>query len=278
MSDPRQSPGYVDEKLLRILGQKIEPIKKRSYELLRVKPGELVLDAGCGPGLDTTTLANQLGKEVRIIGVDYDPEMIAAANKRATSLGLGNQVEHRVGDITALEFADSTFDAVRCDRVLQHVSRGEIAIHELVRVAKPGGRLVLFDPDWSTFSTDFPNRDLEWRIRRVATEWFANGYAARQSWRILIQCGVDQVRAEPLSVVFSYPEMRYLLLMDKVEQAALQAGVITTKELEYWRTMNEEADKTGTFLSTVTGILVSGTKRALQPGEGSDGKQKGSKA
>ena len=159
MSDQKNNPGYVDQELLQILAQRIEPVKNRSFELLEIQPGDVILDAGCGPGLDTTTLARRFGADVRITGIDYDPEMITAANKRAQEQGLGQQIEHRVGDITALAFEDELFDAVRCDRALQHIAQSVQAISELVRVTKPGGRLVLFDPDWTTFSIDFPEPD-----------------------------------------------------------------------------------------------------------------------
>jgi SAM-dependent methyltransferase len=260
MSDQKNNPGYVDQELLQILAKKIEPIKNRSFELLEIQPGDSILDAGCGPGLDTTTLARHFGGDVRITGIDYDPEMIAAANKRAQEQGVAQQIEHRVGDITALAFEDESFDAVRCDRALQHIAQSAQAISELVRVTKPGGRLVLLDPDWTTFSIDFPEPDLEWRLRRVATDRFANGYGARQSWRLLRQNGVKDLQAEPVSFVFSYPETRFLLLMDRVEQAALETGFITQEELAHWHTINEKADREGTFFSTVTAVLVAGTK------------------
>ena len=94
----------------------------------------------------------------------------------------------------------------------------------------------------------------------MATDRFVNGYGARQSWRLLHQKGVKSIQAEPVSFVFSYPETRYLLLMDRVEQAALDAEVITQVELARWHTINEESERAGTFFSTVTGILLAGTK------------------
>ena len=112
MSDPKENPGYVDQDLLQILAQKVERAKDRSFELLEVQSGDLILDAGCGPGLDTVTLAKRFGADVHITGIDYDPEMITAANERAQEQGVANHLKHQIGDITALEFDDFLF---HCD-------------------------------------------------------------------------------------------------------------------------------------------------------------------
>jgi SAM-dependent methyltransferase len=261
MSDPKANPGYVDSEYLCAVYRKLESIKQRSYELLALQPGDLVLDAGCGSGLDTTALAPQVGIEGRIIGIDHDREMIDAANERAASLGLSEHCVHQRGDVTALTFEDGTFDVVHCDRVLQHVRDGERAMSELVRVTKPGGRLVVAEPDWSTFSIAFPDRDLEWRLRRFFVERLGNGYVGRQLWGWMVKRGLEQIQLEPTVISFApYPEVRALLLQGRIEQEALQLGILTPQELERWHRVNGATDAEGAFFSSVVVMLALGVK------------------
>jgi SAM-dependent methyltransferase len=263
MSDPQANPGYVDPELLRAIYRKLEPFKRRAYELLALQPGEWVLDAGCGSGLDTTALAPQVGIEGQIIGVDHDPEMVDAANERAAALGLSEHCVHRRGDVTALAFEAGTFDAVHCDRVLQHVRNSARAIYELVRVLKPGGRLVLFEPDWSTLSIDAPDRDLEleWRLRRFFTDRLGSGYVGRQVWRWMVKLGLQQIQLEPVAIPFTrYPEVRLILIQDRIEREALETGLATPEALERWRSDCWAADAAGTFYASLVGMLACGVK------------------
>ncbi len=73
-----RSAGYVDIQALERLAERLRPLKRRTYDLMRVSPGDRVLDVGCGPGLDTVELAALVGPEGGVVGVDLDEEMIAA--------------------------------------------------------------------------------------------------------------------------------------------------------------------------------------------------------
>jgi ubiquinone/menaquinone biosynthesis C-methylase UbiE len=103
-------------------------------ELAAARPGERVLDAGCGAGVYTRRL---LAAEATVTGLDSDPQMLAAARLKAPSATL---VE---GDVTALPFADGTFDLSLAVTLLCFVEHPQRAVEELVRVTRPGGRVVL---------------------------------------------------------------------------------------------------------------------------------------
>jgi hypothetical protein len=77
----------------------------------------------------------------------------------------------------------------------------------------------------------------------------------------MVVSGLKEIQADSTTLILTrYPEVRYLLLMDRVEQAALESGVISSDELENWHVDLSKADTDGTFFASVTGILVSGTK------------------
>ena len=122
--------------------------KLQSYKYLEVKNGSHILDVGCGTGEDVRALAQHVGNTGRVVGVDSSEVMIVEAQKRANGLNL--PVEFFVGNAHQLDFTES-FDGCRADLTFQNLDNPQQALAELVRVARPGARIVLSEPDWETF-------------------------------------------------------------------------------------------------------------------------------
>jgi ubiquinone/menaquinone biosynthesis C-methylase UbiE len=101
----------------------------------------VVLDAGCGSGRNISILSPLVGA---VTGIDYSEKMIERAKERVAAEKLSNATLMQ-GDITSLQFSDDTFDKVVCASVLQYLDDADCAraLHEMVRVCKPGGRLIL---------------------------------------------------------------------------------------------------------------------------------------
>jgi ubiquinone/menaquinone biosynthesis C-methylase UbiE len=121
-------------------GSLVRSAKERSYDLLDPEPGHIVLDAGCGTGADILGLLARVVPGGSVVGVDASRRALEVAQAR-TRNAAGVSLVH--GDLTALPFDAGSFDAVRADRVLLHVSEPETAVAELVRVARRGGRVVV---------------------------------------------------------------------------------------------------------------------------------------
>lgn len=112
--------------------------------LADLKPGETVLDLGCGGGFDCFLAANAVGPEGRVIGVDMTEEMIAAARANAAKGGYRN-VEFRLGDIESLPVENASVDVVISNCVINLVPDKGRAFAEACRVLKPAGRLHVSD-------------------------------------------------------------------------------------------------------------------------------------
>lgn len=132
---------------------------------LHLAPGQRLLDVGCGLGDAAITLAGDLDPDGAIVGIDTSAEMVAAARGRSRRAGI--EVRFEVGDAMALDVPDATFDAVRSERTLQWLADPAVAVGEMARVLRPGGRLALIDTDWSSFEID-PGDDRVTELVRTA--------------------------------------------------------------------------------------------------------------
>jgi len=102
-----------------------------------VRPGDSVLDAACGTG--DFAVADVRAGAVRVVGVDFSPRMLERARRKAP------QVEWVEGDLLALPFPDATFDAATVGFGARNVADLELALRELRRVLRSGGRVAILE-------------------------------------------------------------------------------------------------------------------------------------
>ncbi|MET0398290.1 MAG: methyltransferase domain-containing protein [Longimicrobiaceae bacterium] len=256
------APGYVDPAYLDAAARLAAEGKRLSYERMRIAAGAEVLDVGCGPGTDTVPLAERVGPAGRVTGVDRDPAMVAEADRRAAEAGVAGRVEHLRADATALPLARDRFHAVRCERLFLHLADPEAALAEMVRVARPGGRVVVMDTDWGTRSVDTPEVELERRMARVLAELcLANGYSGRRLFGMARRAGLEEVAMDVVPLyVTDYALWRLLSRMDTAADEAVRAGAMTADEVARLDASWRAADEAGTFFALTNMVLASGRK------------------
>jgi len=114
-------------------------------ETVQPRPGRRILDVGCGIGTAEVNLGRQRLTQVTLIGIDRVPERVREALTAVGSHNVG--ATFAAADACALPFPDATFDSSFCVALLQHIADVALAVREIARVTRPGGRIVAVEPD-----------------------------------------------------------------------------------------------------------------------------------
>ena len=150
-------------------------------ETLRPRPGNRILDVGCGEGLAEGHIGRLHVSQLRLFGVDVMIERVLVA--RRESAAHNQRVGFATADACALPFRDGVFDSTFCVAMLQHIGDVEVAVGELARVTMPGGRVLAVEPDnsarYSYAATPAGQRAFEMSARFFTALASARGDAAR---------------------------------------------------------------------------------------------------
>jgi ubiquinone/menaquinone biosynthesis C-methylase UbiE len=226
-------------------------------ETLRVRPGERVLDVGCGPGFYCAELAEEVGPAGSVVGVDGSEAMLALARRRCE--GLAN-VELRAADATALGVADADFDAALCVQVLEYVADTRAGLAQLHRALKPGGRVLVWDIDWATWSMQ--GDELTRRVQTAWDEHLTHSSLPRTLAPSLRAVGFEDVRAQahPLAAVAFDPQTFGGALLPFIATFVAGRAGVSEDEGAAWLEAQRALDQRGEFYFAVTQLCFTAVK------------------
>jgi SAM-dependent methyltransferase len=237
----------------------VRALHDRCAELLAARPGERVLEVGCGVGTDARELAAQVLPGGEVVAVDLSEAMVAAARDRHDP---ALPVRYEVADVTALPYDDASFDVVRVERVLQHVGDVDRACAEMARVLRPGGRLVAIDTDWGSFALDLADRALVERVLAHVATRFVQPRAALRLRALLTGAGLADVSMEARAFTYtSFADAAVLLPMLN-EAIPQEANFLPAGDRDAWFAALKAADAAGTFVAGWTAYVAVARKPA----------------
>jgi SAM-dependent methyltransferase len=181
------------------------------------------------------------------------------ARERAGAAGA--QVALAVGDAERLALTDGSFDRVNCSRVLLHLERPETALSEIARVLTPGGRAVLWEPDFDALMIDCDDLATARAVRDALTAGLRNPDIGRRLPRLAAAAGLELAevagRAVPMpSLAHAVAQLHLFEHLD----SAVRGGAVTAARAAAWRKQIQAADAAGHAVITPVGFRLVAAK------------------
>jgi SAM-dependent methyltransferase len=223
--------------------------------------GARVLEAGCGVGAQTVTLAAR-SPQARFVSIDVSAASVAEAERRVRAAGHAN-VEFAQGDIFALPFAPGSFDHVFVCFVLEHLARPVEALAALKRMLKPGATITVIEGDHGSayFHPDSAaaNEAIQCQVT-LQREAGGDSLIGRQAYPLLVEAGFRDVGVSPRMVyvdssrpqlVDGFTRKTFTAMIEGVRGPAIERGLIAAARFdEGVRDLYRTAETDGTFCYT----------------------------
>jgi SAM-dependent methyltransferase len=236
------------------------PLKVFTHSLLQLRPGERILDVGCGCGDDLRELATLVTPNGCAVGIDSSQAMIDEARQRNAGCELPLQFER--GDAGHLRWHADYFDACRADRVFQHLADPERAFNEMLRVLKPGGRVLIVDRDWGMVAVDASDAETTRVILNRACAGIRNGWMGRGLGGLFKKAGVINAEVQTKSIsINSFAVADTLLDLRVVCDHAIAEKLVSQDVAAKWLDDLLDRDAASRFFAMVTLYIACGRKK-----------------
>ena len=227
-------------------------------DALAPRPGERMLEVGCGSGALCRLVTRHLLPGGELLGVDVAPEMVAVARSLAGELP---HLRFEVGAGEALPAGDATYDAAFGARLLLHVADPVPVVREMARVVKPGGRVVLMDWDFETVVVTHPDRELARRLLHWRCDHHSgDNWSGRRLLGYALAAGLRDVAVIPVAAVARDEAAALTGSIFRAAEVARNGGAITAAEHDAWTAELQYQLSEGRFLATITYFIVRGRR------------------
>jgi ubiquinone/menaquinone biosynthesis C-methylase UbiE len=237
---------FTDEEVQRLeaLYTSSDAAERRQFvrDALHLQPGEDVIAVGCGPGFETAGLAEAVGTDGGVYGIDTSEAMLNLANERCGGLP---QVTHEQGDAVDLHADEDRFNAAVCVQVIEYIEEVDAAVAELARVLKPGGRAAVYATDWDSVVWHSSDRN---RMARVLAAWedhCAWPHVASQLGSHVRDAGLTVESVEPFPILntrLTEDTFGYYLL-ELIKDYVADHDQIGPEEAEVWASDLRDIDE-----------------------------------
>jgi SAM-dependent methyltransferase len=250
LPSPGAGPGGEDPTVVYSLGSsegetarlqrqadELTPDSRALLDRAGLRPGQAVIDLGCGPAGILGLLAERVSPGGRVVGVDADPAHTALAAEFAAARGLRG-VEVITADARHTGLASGSFDLVHTRTLLVTVPEPAQVVAEMVRLARPGGQVVAMEPDCE-YALCYPPHPAVTRLREIFPVIFgrngADPWIGRRVPELFRHAGLGDVAVEATARVYPLGHSRRTIWMDLVRAMrphVLERGLASESELD----------------------------------------------
>jgi len=198
------------------------------------QPGEAVVDFGCGGGIDVILAAHKVGKQGRVIGLDFAPQMIERAKQAVIESGLQDRnIKLRVADMENSQLPQSFADVVISNCVINLCPDKKAVYEEAYRILQPGGRLAISD----IVLTEEINTRLRERFQENWAGCLGGAVPEKDYWQTIKEAGFVEVKtvarhiltSQELTAMASCPGEEFTPAPAKEDLAVVQGKVASIK-------------------------------------------------
>jgi arsenite methyltransferase len=228
--------------------------------LLALKPGEHVIDIGSGPGFLAESMADAVGANGQVLGLDISNDLLESARRRNAR----PQLTYRHSDAVALDAPDAAFDVAVSTQVFEYVADRDRALREMHRVVKPGGRALVVATDWDGVVWRTADRP---RMRAMLEAW--EGHCAdprlpRTLGPRLRAAGfeVADVRGHAIVNTRLGADTYSIGIMNLMAAFARKREGSVAGQVDEWLAEQKELDARGEYFFSLTRFMFMATKAA----------------
>jgi arsenite methyltransferase len=198
-----------------------------------IQPGDVVVDFGCGGGIDVILAAHQVGHQGRVVGIDFAPQMIEKAKCAVAEAGLLDRIELHVADMAKTELPYGSADVVISNCVINLCPDKDGVYQEVFRILRPGGRIAISD----IILTEAVTSELQARFESTWAGCLGGAVPEEDYWRTIRQSGLTEVRVvvrhvltpEELEAMVCCPGKEFTPPVSKEDLTAVEGKVVSVK-------------------------------------------------
>jgi ubiquinone/menaquinone biosynthesis C-methylase UbiE len=215
------------------------------FDSLEPKPGQAILDIGCGGGHLVQSFGRIVGSSGRAVGLDISEDQLSNARTLCED---AIATELVAGDATNMDFPDDSFDAVSSIQTMEYITGIDLALAEIKRVVKPGGTIALVSVLWDLFRFHGPDPELNQLMLDVWKNHCPHQMLPMEIIRKLETIGFENIEQKPIAFVNTeLGENTYAYWAARAVAVFAKANGVDSDKVDTWLDQLSQSEKEGRF-------------------------------
>ncbi|MGE5350975.1 MAG: methyltransferase domain-containing protein [Ignavibacteriales bacterium] len=261
--DERTASQWASALNLRASADDQKTLRSKLLDLAQLQLNQTAVEIGCGTGSLLLDLASAVGRSGRVVGVEPQPVFAAFAKKLISEHNLDDLISVITDSAEHLPLSDAIADSCIAQTVLIHLPPEicQQALKEMVRIVKPGGRVLSADQDGDTWIINHPERELTRRIIQFNSDQrYADGWTGRLLESLFRNAGLINVKALPHVHIDRNADSYLFGMAKRIAEAAKDKDILKEDEYILWSDRLEETARKGDFFSSINYYCCMGSK------------------